>query len=133
MATNAGGSPDPTGLKVTGWHSLIVLAVLGSLVLIVWMAIDSYSEATDSAAVLGTVIPAIAAIGAAAFGIPLAYQTGKAGKEEAVQKANSDGKKEAVRRIRDKFPQESQLASMGAGATQLTKLREELDALLLET
>jgi hypothetical protein len=134
MSTN-GGPPanSAAGQKVTGWHFLIVLTVLGSLVLIVWIAINRYSVAADAAAVLGTIIPAIAAIGAAAFGIPLAYQSGKSGKDDAVQKARSDGTKAAVRRISDKLPQQSQLASMGAGSAPLIAVQEELDKLLLET
>ncbi len=73
-----------------------------------------------------------AAIGAAVFGIPLAYQTGKAGKEEAVKQSHdagvSDGKKETVGRIDKILPAPSALAAMGGqeGQDTVSRIRAEL-------
>lgn len=125
--------PKPERLTPLGLaHVAIVGLVMGALVWIVFLAMDNAADAGDAAAVLGTVVPGIAAIGAAVFGIPLAYQTGKAGKEEAVKQSHdagvSDGKKEAVARIDKILPAPSALAAMGGqeGQDTVNRIRAEL-------
>ena len=137
-------APTPTSTPdrsaPLGWaHVAVVAVVMGALVWIVFLALDNATDAGDAAAVLGTVVPGIAAIGAAVFGIPLAYQTGKAGKEEAVKESHeagvADGKKEAVTRIQRVLPEPTALAAMGPqeGEAALSRVRAELFDLLAST
>lgn len=140
MADTTKQTTRPGRAAPLGWaHVAIVAVVMGALVWIVFLAMDNATDAGDAAAVLGTVVPGIAAIGAAVFGIPLAYQTGKAGKVEAVEQSHqagmADGKKEAVARIHRALPEASALAAMGAqeGEGALSKVRAELLDLLSST
>lgn len=113
------GKQNQSGRAALGWaHVAVVLIVMAALVAIVWLALGETDNAGEAAAVLGTVVPGLAAVGAAVFGIPIAYQSGKAGKEEAVEESRktgvSDGKKEAAARVERLLPAPSALAAMGA-------------------
>jgi hypothetical protein len=126
-----------SGIKVTGWHVLIVLAVIGGLVAIVALVLDEVKKSADVVAILGTIIPGLAAISAAAFGIPLAYQSGKAGKDDAVnvaqQTGKSEGKKEAARRVNEKLAASSSgIQTAGTAADPIADVRQELLQLLSE-
>ena len=122
MPDEAKPPTKPASAMPLGWPQVAIVAiVMGALVWIVFLALDNAADAGDAATVLGTVVPGIAAIGAAVFGIPLAYQSGKAGKDEAVKQSHEEGrtsgKKEAAARINQVLsgpPAEGALAAMGA-------------------
>jgi hypothetical protein len=128
-------TPDVGGMRPLGWaHVLIVTVVMTALVGIVSLTMDKIDDPGDIAAILATIVPGVAAVGAAVFGIPLAYHTGKAGKDEAVKQSRETMKHEVVNRIRAKLPAESELREMGGTAADaMTELRRELDAIQSST
>ncbi|MGZ4679560.1 MAG: hypothetical protein ACXV98_10395 [Ilumatobacteraceae bacterium] len=107
---------------------MIVVVVMGTILAIAWKTIDKYAAATDVAAVLGVLVPALAGFGAAAFGIPLAFNAGQRGKEEAKDAAKKDGKIEAAQRIKALIKDAGGLAAMGA--TDSSRLDDEIDTIL---
>lgn len=67
-------SPVRSGIDV-----LLVVVILGALVAITVFVVAHYKgQSTDAATILGIVVPAFATIGAAAFGITVAYSAGTA-------------------------------------------------------
>lgn len=66
-------------MRRNGWDALIILLVLGALAGVFYMALFAYRNDTCSVTgVLGTIVPAIAAIGAAAYGVTAGQQAGAA-------------------------------------------------------
>lgn len=88
----------PTGTRANVWSFLTAAVVLTALVLVVKWVLDDTKEAGDVATILGIVVPAFATIGAAMFGIGIAYNAGAksgeaagaAGKDQAVAAARRD-------------------------------------------
>jgi hypothetical protein len=82
-------SPVRSGLDV-----LLVVVILGALVALTVFVVTHYKgQSTDAATILGIVVPAFATIGAAAFGITVAYSAGAAkgeakGEAKAQEAAN---------------------------------------------
>lgn len=105
----AGGKTPAT---VTPTHLIgLGIVVLGILAVLALVMPRFNAERDTAAGILGIVIPAFATIGAALFGITIAYSEGKAtgeqkgkaegeaGKLEAVVDAESSGRKIAAREI----------------------------------
>ena len=80
MAVNPSGTP-PTGTpptrRETIFDVLIALIVLAALVLVFFIALNTYrSNITNASAVLGAIVPAISTVGAAAFGVAAGVRAG---------------------------------------------------------
>ncbi len=103
---------DKAAATVTPIHLIgLVIVVLGILAVLALVMPKFNAERDTAAGILGIVIPAFATIGAALFGITIAYGEGKAtgeqkgkaegeaGKLEAVATAESSGRKMAARQI----------------------------------
>lgn len=107
--TSQGASPAPSGNDTSGgsasttptvpavssrsinlWAFLSIAVVMAAIVAIVWKVLDA-SDPDSSVAVLGVIIPVFATIGAAVFGIPVAYQRGS---EAGAQQATSTKQQE---------------------------------------
>jgi type IV secretory pathway TrbL component len=74
------------GMARDRWDALVVLLILATLALVFYIAVTTYrASTTDAAAVLGTVIPAIGTVGAAAFGVATGV---RAGQQTGAQQAN---------------------------------------------
>jgi hypothetical protein len=79
------------------WDLLIVLAALIGLIVLTGLTMRHYAgNATNAATILGIVVPAFATIGAAAFGITVAYSAGQA-KGQAAGQADKAKAVEAAR------------------------------------
>jgi hypothetical protein len=88
-------APDPPKSSVrSGMDVLLVVVILGALVALTVFVVAHYKgHSTDAATILGIVVPAFATIGAAAFGITVAYSAGAAkgeakGETKAQEAAN---------------------------------------------
>jgi hypothetical protein len=79
--------PQDSGMMARDrWDALVVLLILATLALVFYIAVTTYRASTaDAAAVLGTVIPAIGTVGAAAFGVATGV---RAGQQTGGQQAN---------------------------------------------
>jgi len=93
--TNQPAAPSRSTLNV--WGVLAILIVMAALTTIVWKVVDSYTG-SDAVAVLGIIIPMFATIGAAVFGIPIAYQRGTS-EGKAQEAANTAPKVDAARKL----------------------------------
>jgi hypothetical protein len=81
MAQKTNGSPS----RVLNFSAVIAIGVvMAALVAIVFQVIDRYPMGSDAGTVLGVIVPVFATVGAAVFGIPIAYQRGA---DTAEQKA----------------------------------------------
>lgn len=72
------GPPSPPAVSsrsLNVWTFLTIAVVMAALVVIIWKILDA-STPDSAVAVLGVVIPVFATVGAAVFGIPIAYQRG---------------------------------------------------------
>lgn len=81
---NAAAKPSPPTTKgqatitLGPWHAVIGTLVLATILIVTIFVVQHYSAATDAGTILGIVIPALATIGAAVFGITVAYNAGTA-------------------------------------------------------
>jgi len=110
-------APDPAPAKasaLTFFGVLAIAIVMGTMLLIVWKVVDGYTKASDAASVLGVIIPVFATIGAAVFGIPIAYSRG-----------TDAGQQQANAQLPQKLEQAKQTAKSEVKAT----LQPSLDAL----
>ncbi len=83
--------------KVGSWQFASVVVVIGGLVAIVALALAKYDSDKDTVTgVLGVVVPAFASIGAAAFGVTVAYHAGKSSGEVTGKAKGEEGKVQAV-------------------------------------
>ncbi|MDT0271149.1 hypothetical protein RM844_33250, partial [Streptomyces sp. DSM 44915] len=84
--------------------------MMAALVVIIWKILDA-STPDSAVAVLGVVIPMFATVGAAVFGIPIAYQRGttvgaqqaSSTKDQEVAAASDHAKKEAQAAMKTKI------------------------------
>lgn len=100
----ANGNPPPEPAKAsspTVWSAIVALVIMGALVAILAITTNAYPTASDAASILGVVIPALVSLGAAAFGVAVAYNavggkaTAEAGKVEAeVKQQSAEGEKQ---------------------------------------
>lgn len=86
----------PTG-KTSGsarspWDVLLIATILAALIVLTVYVVHHYATSTDAATILGIVIPAFATIGAAVFGVTVAYN---AGTSKGAQKGEANAKKDA--------------------------------------
>jgi hypothetical protein len=73
--------------------------VLGTIVLILYIAQNKWNAATDVVAVLGVTVPALATIGAAVFGVA-AYDRGKeAGAAQGRSRGWQEGRRSVARQV----------------------------------
>jgi hypothetical protein len=96
MATSEVRRPDrtPTGVSSprSVWDLLIITVVLSFVAGIVVFTVDHYPQVQDVGTVLGIVLPGVVSLGAAVFGITVAYNAGStrgetrgaAGKQQAI-------------------------------------------------
>jgi hypothetical protein len=76
---------------------LLVAVILGALVGLTIFVVDHYhAHSTDAATILGIVVPAFATIGAAAFGLTVAYKAGAAKGEASGAAQAKDAAEQAV-------------------------------------
>lgn len=79
-----GDGASKSSNPINGFAVLAIFVVMAALVTIVWKVVDAYSAGSDAVSVLGIVIPMFATVGAAVFGIPIAYSRGAdAGQQQA--------------------------------------------------
>jgi hypothetical protein len=98
--TESETTPAPTGRR-SGWDVLIIAVALTALiVLTIYTARHYGGNATNAATILGIVVPAFATIGAAAFGITVAYSAGQAKGEATGQAKTAAEKEQAVATVR---------------------------------
>jgi hypothetical protein len=91
---SAGGA----GNAVNGWQFASLGAVLLALVIVVALVVLTVDSDQDTAAgVLGVVIPALATIGAAVFGVKVGYDAGRTAGEARGEARGEAGKAAAVR------------------------------------
>lgn len=94
--------PAVSSRALNVWTFLTIAVVMAALVVIIWKILDA-STPDSAVAVLGVVIPVFATVGAAVFGIPIAYQRGAtvgaqqaaSTKNQEVAAASDNAKKEA--------------------------------------
>jgi uncharacterized membrane protein YqiK len=102
MAKGNPTSPEPPkGASPTVWSAVVALVIMGALVAILAIVTNAYPAASDAASILGVVIPALVSLGAAAFGVAVAYNavsgkgTAEAGQAQAEAKQQSaEGEKQ---------------------------------------
>lgn len=91
--------PTPRVRRLDVWDVLLIVAALSALIILTLYTARHYAgDATKAATVLGIVVPAFATIGAAAFGVTVAYSAGQAqgqargqaDKDAAVMTAKAD-------------------------------------------
>ena len=87
MAEN-GGSSGGLGF----WHFACLAVVVGGVIGLVYLVMNQYTKASDVATILGIVVPALATIGAAGFGVKVAYERG-------ANQGKARGKKEAANAV----------------------------------
>lgn len=103
-ATTPPPTPAASSRPLNLWTFLSIAIVMVALAAIIWKVLDA-SNPDSSVAVLGVIIPVFATIGAAVFGIPIAYQRGAdqgtqtatAGKQQAIAEASDKAKKDGQR------------------------------------
>jgi hypothetical protein len=121
MAVNPSGTP-PTGTpptrRETIFDVLIALIVLAALVLVFFIALNTYrSNITNASAVLGAIVPAISTVGAAAFGVAAGVRAGtQAG---TVQAAAADQRADQTQQIAQR--QQLAIASMAPMVSTLAQ------------
>jgi hypothetical protein len=89
-AQSAGGSNTISAHNV--WDLLISLVAMATLVVIVVVVVDHYESAKAAATVLGLIVPGLVSLGAAFFGVSVAYQ---AGSKQGEAKGKAAGKRDA--------------------------------------
>lgn len=82
---------------VTSGHVAALAVVIVGLLVALLLVLQNTDDANEAANILGVVIPAFATIGAAIFGITVAYKVGNATGES---KGKEDGKEEVKKTIR---------------------------------
>jgi len=91
------------------WSTAVALVLMGTLVAVLAIVANAYPEASDAASILGIVIPAFVSLGAAAFGVAVAYnaaggkaeaEAGKVGAQVKQQNAEEE-KQQAVATAKD--------------------------------
>lgn len=86
---------------------LAIVVVMAALVAIVFKVVDTYARGSDAIGVLGVIIPMFATVGAAVFGIPVAYERGAAKGEETAERRTDlkvkDATKDGEKRAREKL------------------------------
>lgn len=103
-----------------------LLVVLLTLTYIVRIVLNTYSSATDAAAVLGVIVPVFATVGAAVFGIQVAYGKGEqAGQKKGEELGRIKGRKETAKRLLG-------LSETSEGARDPVFLRSEIERILAE-
>jgi hypothetical protein len=81
----------------TGWQKLLMLTVVvGALAAATMFIVNESPEASDAATILGIVVPVFATIGAAVFGIQVAYERGEKKAETQAQDTVNAAEQEAV-------------------------------------
>jgi hypothetical protein len=93
-----GGDNGAGGAPISNlWSFASLLVVVAGLIVITVYVVGHYKlEATDAGTILGIVIPAFATIGAAIFGVTVAYKAGaKTGEQEGTKK----GKRQAADKV----------------------------------
>lgn len=109
---------------------LISLAiVLATFAYVLELVIDKWPSASDAAAVLGVIVPAFASMGAAVFGIQVAYAKGTAAGEAS---GHERGKKEVARRVLDASGSGDNLGAMEDETIPVSRIREEVARILME-
>jgi hypothetical protein len=83
MATEQKPEQPEKSKGPTFWGAVIALLVLGALISILAIVVNSFSEADDAASILGILVPAVVSLGAAALGAAVATNAvgGKASAE----------------------------------------------------
>jgi uncharacterized membrane protein YqiK len=103
----ANGNPTPAepakASSPTVWSAVVALVIMGALVAVLAITANAYPTAADSASILGVVVPALVSLGAAAFGVAVAYNavsgksTAEAGKADAeAGKASAEAKQQSA-------------------------------------
>lgn len=100
--TGTPGPPAVSSRSLNVWTFLTIAVVMAALVVVIWKILDA-STPDSAVAVLGVVIPMFATVGAAVFGIPIAYQRGAtvgaqqatSTKDQEVAAASDNAKKQA--------------------------------------
>jgi hypothetical protein len=146
------GNPDEpakTQSALTPWHVLATGVVVVGLVVLVWVVLAQTGSAQEATTVLAVIVPAFASIGAAVFGVQVAYSRGKetgekegdaAGQKRGRQQGKRELAAEALQRLPADAPVDAQgLRAKGpsggeppAAAASLGELREALLAVLSE-
>jgi uncharacterized membrane protein len=111
-------SPIRSGIDV-----LLIIVILGALVAITIFVVNHYKgQSTDAATILGIVVPAFATIGAAAFGITVAYNAGAAKGE-----AKGDSKAQTAATEAKSATATSLLAYVEPALSAVSRVRNELE------
>lgn len=101
-AANPASGVDAPLPRLTPWHVLLSIAVLVTLSGFSAWVVHYYERdtATNAATILGIVVPAFATIGAAAFGVTIAYKAGQARGEASGQQQGQVAQTAAVSSVR---------------------------------
>jgi hypothetical protein len=119
-------APAVSSRSLNIWTFLTIAVVMAALVAIVWKILDA-STPDSAVAVLGVVIPMFATVGAAVFGIPIAYQRGAtvgaqqatSTKAQEVAAASDSAKKETQAEMKTKIePVVENLADAARGLVE---------------
>lgn len=110
-APNGDGTQQGKGPSL--WSAAIAAILMGTLVAMIAIVSNAYPEESDAASILGIVIPAVVSLGAASFGVAVAYNAagGKAEAEagkvtaQVGQKNAEQSKQQTVATARDKADQ----------------------------
>jgi hypothetical protein len=84
---------------LTPWHVLATAVVVLGLVVLIWLVLANTESAQDATTVLAVIVPAFASIGAAVFGVQVAYSRGqeigeKQGNVTGEKRGNRQGKRQ---------------------------------------
>lgn len=90
--------PGPSARPRSPWDVLVIAVILAALIGLTVYVVHHYSTSTDAATILGIVVPAVATIGAAVFGVRVAYQAGSA---KGQSQGAATAKKEVASRLLD--------------------------------
>jgi hypothetical protein len=119
-------APAVSSRSLNIWTFLTIAVVMAALVVIIWKILDA-STPDSTVAVLGVVIPMFATVGAAVFGIPIAYQRGTtvgaqqaaSTKDQEVAAASDSAKKEAEAEMKTRIePVVENLADAARGLVE---------------
>jgi hypothetical protein len=92
----AGEEPKQAGRAPTILSAIVVAVLMGTLVAILAIVANAYGEASDAASILGILIPAVVSLGAAAFGVAVAYNAVGGKAEAEVDKASAEVKQQSA-------------------------------------
>ncbi|HVL97083.1 MAG TPA: hypothetical protein VM266_14590, partial [Solirubrobacteraceae bacterium] len=97
------------------WHAATILILALALVAITALVLGNVENQADSATgVLGVIVPVFASVGAAVFGVSVAYNAGKAsGEESGTAKGAAAGEEKAKRDIAGTLLDDLQTAGTG--------------------